>query len=236
MLTTAVRRANQMANLEETVASLSSKSKQLEEREQALGQWVRQLEEVLLSRGDRDSVDRLRRTFGAEQPRDALATLASAASFQGRPRWEDDSAARKRRRDDEYNGHIMRNPPPSAAPVRPPPHHSHPAMHHPSSQQRLPSPSRMRIDQLVTPLPGRDSWWADYEQKPRLPPTPHMDYEHKRLSPILSDYEKPRLAALPSIRTPSPSTERRPMSSSSSADTRPTWSPVQQVQSINIRL
>lgn len=110
----------------------------------------------------------------------------------------------------------------------------------PAPQQRLPSPSRMRINQLVTPLPGReswrDSWWADYEQKPRLPPTPHMEYEHKRLSPILSDYEKPRHAPLPSIRTPSPSTDRRPMSSSSSAGTRPTWSPVQQVQSINIRL
>lgn len=226
-----------MANLEETVASLSSKSKQLEEREQVLGQWIRQLEEVLLSRGDRDSVDRLRRTFGAEQPRDALATLASAASFQGRPRWEDDS--RKRRREDDYNGHIMRNPGPSAPAPPPHTHHSHPAMHaQPSGQQqqRLPSPSRMRIDQLVTSLPGRDSWWADYEQKPRLPPTPHMEYEHKRLSPILSEYEKPRLAALPSIRTPSPSTDRRPMSSSSSSGTRPTWSPVQQVQSINIRL
>ncbi len=224
-----------MADLEKTVMTMRSSSKDLgdrmvalEESNAALCGWIRDLESILVSNGQRDQVESVRRLWSssATSPRlpepvrssvpppraDPLATLATAASSFQRPHWEDDeSAARKRRRqDDDY----------------------------PSQQGRLPSPSRMRIDQLVTPgdsvrsptSMSPDSWgWGHL-------PSIGAAHDYHQYGKSRSDAytSKPRIAPPPlDSRALSP-TERRPLSASSSSGTGRTWgSPV---QSFDIRL
>lgn len=213
-----------MADLERTVQTMRNSSHDLEERlaaiesrEASLVRWVRDLEAVLVASGQRDQVDSLRRVWapstGATSEKhtnraDPLATLATAASSFPRPHWEDDASARKRRREDDYQ-----------------------------QGSRLPSPSRMRIDQLVLPLPRPSSQsptgmmqsesWA-WSQLPSIDAA-HGYHQYKTRPEGFE--QKPRVASQDS-RAISPA-DRRPLSASSTSTGR-TWS--SPVQTFDVRI
>ncbi|BEI90947.1 uncharacterized protein CcaverHIS019_0310170 [Cutaneotrichosporon cavernicola] len=235
------RRATQMADLETTVNTLRSKAHDLEDRlsmlearEASLQAWVRELESAMIAQGHREQVDTLRRVWGQSagmmpaphhalsgmaesvgSRADPLATLASAASTFQNPRAavhpypmrahdDDDAASRKRRRDDDYEY--------SAG----------------NRGDRLPSPSRMRIADLVLPLPRPTSSAPVLHQ-----PHPYQGWSSHlpAIDQGFASYEeKPRIKTDTRNVTPS---DRRPLSSSSNNTAR-TWS--SPVQSFEIRL
>jgi hypothetical protein len=229
-----------MADLETTVSSMRNKAHDLEDRlsmlearEASLQAWVRELENAMIAQGHREQVDTLRRVWGqsagmmpaphhalsgvaesAGSRADPLATLASAAStFQNpraahpypmRPHDDDETASRKRRRDDDYEyGTGNRG-------------------------DRLPSPSRMRIADLVPPLP-RPTGSAPVLHQPH--PYPGWASHLPAIDQGFAGYEeKPRVNTDARNVTPA---DRRPLSSSSNNTAR-TWS--SPVQSFEIRL
>ncbi|WOO82403.1 uncharacterized protein LOC62_04G005892 [Vanrija pseudolonga] len=194
-----LRRANQMADLEQTVGSMRSTTLDLENqivvleaRAASLTAWVRDLEAALVAHGHREHVESLRRMWGsnlanavptssamdmhsahhvagppsssASRPSgsssssvDPLSTLASAASsYRPRPpRWDTrdmEQHDRKRRRD-EYDDESAATAAATAAAV--------------ARGHRLPSPSRMRIAELVLPHPR-----PQHQGHPGQPPQP----------------------------------------------------------------
>ncbi|KAL1408820.1 hypothetical protein Q8F55_005634 [Vanrija albida] len=199
-----LRRANQMADLEQTVGSmrsttldLESQIQALEAREASLTAWVRDLEAALVAHGHREHVESLRRMWGsnlanavppssamdmhsahhiagppsssASRPNgssssssvDPLSTLASAASsYRPQPRrWDTrdmEQHDRKRRRE-EYDDDPTATSATSAA-----------AAAAAARGHRLPSPSRMRIAELVLPHPRPQH----QQQHPGQPPQP----------------------------------------------------------------
>ncbi|GMK53529.1 hypothetical protein CspeluHIS016_0101150 [Cutaneotrichosporon spelunceum] len=240
------RRATQMADLETTVNTMRSKAHDLEDRlsmlearEASLQAWVRELENAMIAQGHREQADTLRRVWGQSagmmpaphhhahpgipesvaSRADPLATLASAASTFQNPRsgavhpypmrahdHDDDLASRKRRRDDDYEYSAGNN-----------------------RGDRLASPSRMRIADLVLPLP-RPTGSAPVLHQPH----PYQGWPSSHLPTIdqgFAGYEdKPRIKT--DARNVPPS-DRRPLSSSSNNTAR-TWS--SPVQSFEIRL
>ncbi|KLT41327.1 hypothetical protein CC85DRAFT_303400 [Cutaneotrichosporon oleaginosum] len=249
------RRATQMADLETTVNSLRNKAhdvedrlNMLEAREASLQAWVRELENAMIAQGHREQVDTLRRVWGQSagmmpaphHPHalsgvtdntgsrvDPLATLASAASTFQNPRAahsypmrshnddDDTAASRKRRRDDdyEYGAGAGAGAGPGVGANR---------------GDRLASPSRMRISDLVLPLP-RPTGSAPVLHQPH--PFPAWTAHLPAIDQGFAGYEdKPRLNSDARNVTPS---DRRPLSSSSNNTAR-TWS--SPVQSFEIRL
>lgn len=235
-----------MADLEANVSTLRNKAHDLEDRlnaiearEASLQAWVRELENAMIAQGHREQVDTLRRVWGQSAGMipaphhdlsssvgmsnasrgDPLATLASAAStfqhprvaqpYNMRPSEEDDeSSSRKRRREDDYS-YATANGNGS------------------NRGDRLPSPSRMRIADLVLPLPRPTGSTPVLHQ-----PHPYQGWpSHLPAIDQAFGYEqKPRINTDARDATP---TDRRPLSSSSSNTAR-TWS--SPVQSFEIRL
>jgi hypothetical protein len=227
-----------MTKLEDTVKSMQTTErhldagiKALQVHEKSLLDWIRDLETALVSRGGRDQVDSIRRMWSTAPPavqlpprqRDSLATLASAAAYQPaapQSRWEEDAPSHKRRRsEDDYTE----------------------AMQKRQHGARLPSPSRMRIDQLCLPLPRPSShsppaaiapeWgWSPHDH---TAPAAYHQYEGKsRLQSQQSFDGKPRVIAGPSPLDSRSTAPRRPLSANSDG-TRSWDSPV---HSYDVRL
>lgn len=238
-----------MADLETNVSSLRGKAHDLEDRlsllearEASLQAWVRELENAMIAQGHREQVDTLRRVWGQSAgmavpqhaqhhdlsvvgtgPRsDPLMSLASAASTFQQPRAthpyamrqheDDDGSSRKRRRDDDYEY--------TAGTNRNDRHHS------PSG--------RMRIADIISPSLPLPRPTANASGSVIHQPHPYPAWPSSHLPAIDQAFgyeEKPRINNSDARNVTS--TERRPLSSSSSNTVR-TWS--SPVQSFEIRL